>query len=212
MCLLASHVLQVRRERKEREAALLKSARLEIELLKRHIQPHFLLNTLTALSEWVETQPAVAARMIHALADEFRVLAEISNQRLIRMEDEIRLCRSHIMSHRKRRVYRMITENVDNDALIPPAVIHTLVENAITHHEGTVDEVELRLREERADGFRRYVFSAPVERSVTGSFSEGTGTRYIRARLQESFGERFELSSGAEAGCWRTEIRIPVGA
>ena len=76
--LFASHVIQVRQVRREREAAQLKSARLEVELLRRQIQPHFLMNTLTALAEWVEQEPRVASKMIQALSEEFRVLCDIS--------------------------------------------------------------------------------------------------------------------------------------
>ncbi|MEL6357228.1 MAG: hypothetical protein AAFQ37_09900, partial [Bacteroidota bacterium] len=36
------------------EATLLRSARLQNELLRKNIQPHFLMNTLTSLIDWVE--------------------------------------------------------------------------------------------------------------------------------------------------------------
>lgn len=213
VCLLASHVLQVRRVRREREEARLKSARLEIELLKKHIQPHFLMNTLTALSEWIEEEPKVAASMIQSLAEEFRILSDISNQRLIRMEDELRLCTSHvqIMSHRKGRQYHLTTEGLDPDARIPPAVIHTLLENAITHGPDDLREVEFRLHEDIRNGRRRYVFESPYGAGdPTASSREGTGLRYIRARLQESFGEGWRLGSGPAGDRWRTEIEVPA--
>ena len=213
ICLLGSHVLQVRQVRREREAALLKSARLEIELLKKHIQPHFLMNTLTALSEWVDQEPRLAARMIQTLSEEFRVLSDISNRSLIRMEDEIRLCRTHldIMSQRKRREYSMSTSGVDLEASIPPAVIHTLVENAITHGRHTDKKIEFRLREESSDGRRRYVFSSPLSApNGERSFREGTGLRYIKARLQESFGDNWTLSSRADGSWWTTGILVPA--
>lgn len=213
VCLLASHVLQVRQVRREREEALVKSARLEVELLKKHIQPHFLMNTLTALSEWIEEEPRKAGKLIQSLADEFRVLSDISNQSLIRMEDEIRLCQSHveIMSHRKGREYRLETSGIDPTAQIPPAVIHTLVENAITHSDSTGERVAFRLSEERRENRRCYVFESPfTPQTDGGAFDEGTGLRYIKARLQESFGENWSLGSGPEASNWRTEILVPA--
>jgi hypothetical protein len=211
LCLLGSHVLQVRKVRMEREAALLKSTRLELELIRKHIQPHFLLNTLNALSEWIDQEPRVAAGMIQSLAEEFRVLSDISSRSLIRMDEEIRLCRTHleIMSRRKGREYRMTTTGVDPAAPIPPAVIHTLVENAITHGRHGGRTVEFRLAEERLDGRRRYVFSSPDAASPGDTVAEGTGLRYIRARLRESFGERWSLVSRADGTQWRTEILVP---
>ena len=212
ICLLASHVLQVRRERQEREEALLKSARLEIELLKKHIQPHFLMNSLTALSEWIEEEPKTAAKLIQSLSEEFRILSDISNRSLIRMADEIRLCQSHleIMSHRTGREYRMETEGVDPEAQIPPAVIHTLVENAITHGQHPGDRVEFRLCEERRSNGRRYVFESPyAERANGQAATDGTGLRYVRARLQESFGQDWTLASGPQGSSWRIQIDVP---
>ncbi len=214
LCLLASHALQVRRERQEREQALLKSARLELELLRRHIQPHFLMNTLTALAEWVEEEPAVASRMIQALAEEFRLLGEISSRRLIRLEDEIRLCRTHleIMSYRKGHDFRMTVAELDLDSLVPPAVIHTLVENAITHNHYDEPEVEMRLTGNVDGGRTRYRFEAPLgreEESPREPRPEGTGLRYIRARLTENFGQDWQLTSRCAGTSWVTEIQIP---
>ena len=214
ICLLASHVRQVHRVRKDREQAELKSARLEIELLRKHIQPHFLMNTLTALSEWIEEEPQVAVRMIQSISEEFRVLSEISDRRLIRMEEEIQLCRVHleIMSHRKGLEYRMTTEGVDLEAETPPAVIHTLVENAITHNHYAQGQVEFRLRQDVWEGRRRYVFESPLGPTGTeGPSGEGTGMRYIRARLQESFGSDWKLRSERWGDRWQTEIVLPAG-
>src|SRR5205085_2260579 len=62
VCLLSSHALEVRREQHQK-------ARLELEMLRRHLQPHFLMNTLTALSEWIEEDPKTAVKMIESLSD-----------------------------------------------------------------------------------------------------------------------------------------------
>ena len=170
------------------------------------------MNSLTALSEWLEEDPVLAARMIQSLAEEFRILSEISHKRLIRMDEEIRLCRIHleIMSHRKGRAYHMNLDGVDLNRRTPPAIFHTLVENAITHNPYTLPEVEFRLSEHSQDGQCRYVFESPLAQPVVSSaLTEGTGLRYIRARLEESFGKDWKLESGPQGTFWRTEIQVP---
>ena len=210
-CLLVSHALEARRVGKEREEALLKSARLEIELLKKHLQPHFLMNTLTALSEWIEKEPKVAAAMIQSLADELRILSEISSRSLIPVAEEIRLCESHlaIMRCRKGCDYRLEVAGIDPALTVPPAVFHTLVENAVTHSAARPGEVVLRLRGTRDGARTRYLFEAPFDGAPAAeSPKEGTGLRYLRARLKESYGDRWSLRSGPVAGAWRTEIEV----
>lgn len=230
LLLLAAHARQVTQGRREREAAEVRSARLEIELLKRQLQPHFLMNTLTALSEWLEEDPRTAAAMIQALADELRLLGEISNQRLIPLGDELRLCRSHleVMSLRTESRYRLEVTGGEPGAggdgsKVPPAMLHTLVENAVTHGDGgpAAEPVVLRLSIEvvpdrrRGRGRRRrFVFEAPLAvGDPDGPAVEGTGLRYVKARLTESFGEDWSLVAGPDqgpgGGVWRTEIEIP---
>jgi Histidine kinase len=219
LCLVVPYAIERSRERAHRERALVMAARLESELVRKHLQPHFLMNTLTALCEWIDDDPRVAGEMIGALADELRLLHDISDRALIAMEDELALCTAHlqIMSRRKGRAYRLVASGVDPRAQIPPAVFHTLVENAVTHGAVLPATVELRLTGARHGERTRYVFEAPMGGSPGGSPGggpaaarpEGAGTRYIRARLHESFGTQWTFAAGAAGGVWRTEIEIP---
>lgn len=211
-CLLVAHALQLRRFRRQHEEVLVRSARLEIELLRKHIQPHFLMNTLTALSEWIEEDPAVAVSLIESISQEFRLLGRIADRKLIGLGEELALCRTHIaiLSRRRDRSYEIRAEGTDERDLVPPAVFHTLVENAITHDDSKRERVVLTLSAMfEGEGERvRYVFTAPGA-DPGGAATEGTGTRYIRARLQESLGDDWSFMAGPAEGLWRTEITIP---
>lgn len=214
LCLLVAHALQVRRLRLEHEGAVVRSARLEIELLRRQIQPHFLMNTLTALSEWIEQEPKAAVSLVEAIAEELRLLGRIADQRLIPLSEELALCRTHlaVMSRRRDREYELEVTGADPGDLVPPAIFHTLVENAVTHDGTRGRKVVLTLGAEPAEGGdRRYVFSAPYggDRGESAEPKEGTGLRYVRARLQESLGSRWTLTSGPSGDSWRTELTIP---
>lgn len=211
LCLIVPYAIERGRERAHRDRALVTAARLETELVRKHLQPHFLMNTLTALSEWVDDDPRVAGEMIGVLAEELRLLHDILDRPLITMDEELRLCRAHlaIMSRRKGRAYRLVTSGVDARAAIPPAVFHTLVENAVTHGATLPASVELGLTGTPLGDRVRYVFEAPLGSPPPVRRAEGTGTRYIRARLHESFGARWTFAAGAVGGVWRTEIEIP---
>ncbi|NBC18812.1 MAG: hypothetical protein GVY18_16030 [Bacteroidetes bacterium] len=212
VCLLASLGLQMREQRRQHEQALLNAARLEIELLKKHLQPHFLLNTLTSAMAWLEEHPRTGARFIEALAEELQMLADISDKPLIPMAQELALCRTHLelMGYRRDVRFHLTTEDVCEDALVPPALFHTLIENGITHNAYAAESVTFRLYEERTNGIRRYTFVTPLEEPPPPAPAEGTGLRYVKARLEESFSGRWSLTAGPRADVWQTIIEIPA--
>ncbi|MEA2239598.1 MAG: hypothetical protein QOC81_4322 [Thermoanaerobaculia bacterium] len=214
VCLLCSHVLDVRRDRDARSEVELKSARLELELLKRQLQPHFLMNTLTALSEWVERDPAVAVSMIGAIADEMRILTDVASESTIHIDDELRLCRAHLamMTMRKDVRYELVTSGFAGNELVPPGIFHTLVENAVTHAPRGAD-IAISLDARTDAGLVRYSFASPSARDAgldDGPVTTGTGTRYIEARLREAWGERWTFSQRRDGLRWIAEITVPA--
>src|SRR5262249_30663935 len=133
--LMASLAMHLHDERKRAQAAKLAAARLELELLKKNIQPHFLLNTLATILETIEQEPKTAAALVEALAGEFRILSRVAGEKLIPLGQELELCRAHlrVMSLRRGVTCAIAAAGVDERALVPPALFHTLVENGLTH-------------------------------------------------------------------------------
>src|SRR3546814_17345028 len=78
MLFFADHVRLHFRTVRERDMARYAAQRLELDLLKKHLKPHFLMNTLTALAGWIEETPHTAVRLFGALAEEFRTLVDVS--------------------------------------------------------------------------------------------------------------------------------------
>src|SRR3546814_11467513 len=85
----ADHVRLHFRTVRERDMARYAAQRLELDLLKKHLKPHFLMNTLTALAGWIEDPPHTAVRMVDALADEFSTLVDVSGRALIPLDAEL---------------------------------------------------------------------------------------------------------------------------
>jgi LytS/YehU family sensor histidine kinase len=196
-------------ERRAATQATLRSARLELELLKRGIQPHFLMNVLTSILEWIEQEPARASRFVLALADELSLLTRASAHALIPIELELELCRAHValMSQRLEVEVSLSVPSIDPAEQVPPALFHTLIENAMTHGCFAEGPVRLTLDAERAGTCRRYRFVSPEVAPLPAS-REGTGSRYLRARLQESYGGRWRVRAGPCATGWETVIEI----
>lgn len=198
---------------RERDAARHTAARLELDLLKQHFKPHFLLNTLTALTEWVEISPRKAVQMVHALGDEFRTLIDVSNQPFVTLDQELALCRTHleVMSYRRDQAFTLKFDRDAGNPLIPPAVLHTLVENAVTHSGLTTAKTTFLLSARNGGaGKWRLRLDCPAGADIPEEWQEGTGLAYVRARLIEAFGDNWKLTQGvSRSGGWFTEIELP---
>ena len=210
--LAAAVALGLRAERRQAHAAQLAAARLEAELLKKNLQPHFLLNTLTALSEVVERDPPGAVRLIEDLAGEFRLLTRMSAEKRVPLGQELDLCRAHlrVMSVRTNVAWSLDAGGVDEAAQVPPAMFLTLIENGFAHQRvaGRAGTFALRAAALERGGVR-YVFFSPGEvRTEPARAPGGTGLRYVHARLEESFAGAWRLEQRAVAGGWETTIEI----
>lgn len=190
------------------------ASRLELELVKRNLQPHFILNTLTAIEEWIEDSPKTAVQFIQALADEFRFMAQMSAMAIIRIKDEIDLCKSHlkVMSYRTNSQFLIDYQIEQIEAHIPPGVILTLLENALSHNLYQQREIVFTLSQKIDSNLLRQtlVFTAPVtEKLASKNINLGIGSQYIEARLTESFADNWQMHSQLNDDNWQVTLNLP---
>lgn len=205
--------LRIKEQRLAYETSLVQSTRLRLELLKKNIQPHFLMNTLTSLIDWVEESPKKGVLFIEALAKEFDLFNQIENQTLIPIAQEIALCRAHleIMAYRKEVNYFWEEEGIDPEQKIPPAILHTLLENGITHSLPLEDNsIKFKLIFESNSQYKCFTFLtfAAAVRQASGDREEGTGLKYIKARLTESYHSNWDFTSEPTNHGWKNVLKI----
>jgi two-component system, LytTR family, sensor kinase len=208
---------ELRLERLERTAS---EARLYA--LRTQLDPHFLFNTLNAVSSQVERDPKLARTMIEQLGDLLRWSLDSHGKQSIRLRDELAFTNRYL-ALQKIRFGDRLQVGFDvaagaADALVPSLVLQPLVENAIRHGlsskpQGGVLQVSAR----RLDGH----LVLRVEDDGVGlapgwSMEEdsGIGLRLTRERLAVRYpnsSSRFEISSRASGGTvvsialpWRT--------
>ncbi|MBC7842439.1 MAG: histidine kinase [Gemmatimonadaceae bacterium] len=219
MFLMMDQVAEVRRVQRSAAEARQAVERLELELLRRRLTPHWLLNMLNALTAWIDEEPTTAVRMVSLLGDEFRRLADPVDAPLIPLRDELAACRRllELMSLRSGRTFTLDDSGIAPALQVPPGVLHTLVENALTHgcyRRGAtfivrqVDELcgpTLAFDAPAADpADARRVLASGRE-----SGSDGFGLSYVRARLTAAFGASGRLTHGPRVdGGWRTVLRL----
>jgi two-component sensor histidine kinase len=117
----------------ELEAGL---SQAKLEALRLQLQPHFLFNTLNAVSTLVHRDPEAADEMIASLSQMLRVSLETREQEVpLRRELELLDCYLEIEQVRlgeRLRVERDIDPGV-LEARVPALVLQTLAENAVRH-------------------------------------------------------------------------------
>ena len=203
---------RARQQKESYEASLLLSSRLQNELLKKNIQPHFIMNTLASLMSWVEESPKESVQFIEALSGEFEIMSDIAEQRLIPLEQEIELCQKHIqiMRYRKEVDYLLEVENIPEGEMIPPAILHTIVENGITHNlPDKKNQIKMVLQFEEEAQSKTYILKTfgknrPTDHKKKG----GTGMKYIQSRLTENYGDQWRIESKEMDKGWCTKITL----
>jgi two-component sensor histidine kinase len=215
-CLMGSIIRRIREQMRQWQELQIKSKRLEVELLKKSIQPHFIMNTLSTVKSLLTRNAAGAEKLIESLAEEFRIISRISSQKEIALQEEIGLCRRHleIMGFRRDATYQMTVADGCPDTTIPPMVLHTLMENGLTHAyepqengrfhlecRRTPEEIVYRLR----NGGSRI---SKIAALPPDAMEEGMGLRYVKARLEESYPKHWRLQYGCRDGEWEVEIGL----
>lgn len=212
LCMLYLHTIRTRLLEEEYETSLLLSSRLKLELIKKNIQPHFLKNTLTSLMDWVEESPKQGSAFIQALAGEFDIMNAIAEEALIPITQEIELCKTHltVMHFRKEITYLWEDVGIDENEQIPPALIHTLLENGITHSipvDGST--IHFKLCYSVAEKYKQYTFQTKAQnRAKVRVSGGGGGFGYIKARLTESYHHQWEFTSEEIPEGWLSTIKI----
>ena len=216
--------LRVRAEREQsvRVAGQLRAqlAEARLDALRMQLDPHFLFNTLHAISSLVERDPRGVRRMISRLSELLRHSIEGSNEQEIPLRQELELLGRYLEIMEVRFQGRLqVTTEVDPaalDALVPNLILQPIVENAIKHGVSSIAGVgHIALRGEvRGDQLvLRVENDGPPPASPTASSGggAGVGVRNTRARLSHLYGEdqSFDLRAAAGDSGTVVEIRLP---
>ncbi len=212
--LMGSMTAKIREQFRTLESLRYRSQRLEAELIKKSIQPHFLMNTLLSIKSWLGQDSATAEKMVEALAEEFRMINGISSKPEIALEEELSLCRRHLelMGYRREARYELRVIGSCRGFTIPPMILHTLVENGLTHAFKPAEDGSFLFtcrREPRWIVYRLENGGSKIpDLMKTGRerIEEGLGLRYVKVRLEEAYPGKWRLDYGLDGSVWAVTI------
>ncbi len=220
-----SHAVLYYRESRDRA---IRASQLETRLiaaqmaaLRQQLQPHFLFNTLHAISALMHRDVEAADRTLMKLSDLLRMTLEHVGHTEIPLHAELDFLSKYLDIEQTRFADRLVVrfdiEPETLDTLLPTLLLQPLVENAIKHgvsRKNGPGHVDIRARrdhdklwiEVRDDGLG-------LSETALDALQKGIGVSTTRARLQHQFGAdyRFEFHRLEEGVAvvvalpWRTE-------
>jgi two-component system LytT family sensor kinase len=208
--------LQQQREAAFRAATLAQEAQLR--MLRYQLNPHFLFNTLNAISTLIlDNENRVANQAVTRLSDFLRYTLDQDPMNKVTMRQEIDALNMYLSTERLRFGERLrlefAIEEAALDALVPSLLLQPLIENSVKYavsprEDGGTIRIEGRVR----DGMLELVVADDGPGAKTGAAlieGRGVGLRNTRERLAVLFGDRHRFAAlNAHPGV-RIEIGIP---
>lgn len=189
-------------------------AQSQLQVLRMQLQPHFLFNTLNAISALTLADPSQAKLMIARLSDFLRLTLEERQVQQVSLAREMQLLDSYLGIQKVRFQDRLVT-HVDmgdtGNAMVPSLILQPLVENALRH--GLLAKTgggELRILARRVGGdLHLQVEDDGLGLPERGPV-EGVGLSNTRARLRAMFGDAAKMDlSRRQQGGTRVDVRLP---
>lgn len=194
-------------EREVRAAELEKRlTEARLQALQMQLNPHFLFNTLHAISSLMHQDVDAADRMLVKLSDLLRRALDTTDTQEVTLREELEFLRNYAAIEQTRFGDRLKIEmNIPPDtldALVPNLMLQPLLENAIRHGiepHARPGVIEINAQRE---GERLRIAVRDNGGGLNGSVVEGIGLSNTRARLKQLYGTRqsFELANADGGG------------
>lgn len=183
-------------------------AQAQLQALKMQLHPHFLFNTLNAISVLIGKKPDLARQTLQHLSTLLRLTLENAGTQLVPLKTELEFLQRYLQIEQTRfddRLFiRMEIAEETKEALVPNLILQPLVENAIQHGVmGQRGPARLAISAQRNNGaLRLEVCDNGKGLSEGSTHNTGIGLQNTRARLEKLYGERqhFTLTNAATGG------------
>ncbi len=193
----------------------LKTSRLETQLaeaqlqaLQRQLHPHFLFNTLNAISALMHRDVEAADQMVAKLSDLLRIALDQRGSQEVALKDELEFLQKYLEIEQARFGERLSVdfsiEPQTLDAQVPNLILQPLVENSIRHAVSVrIEPVHIAVKARRNDdrlelSVRDNGPGLPPMRQVVPA--SGIGLTNTRLRLERLYGASQHFSFGDAPG------------
>jgi signal transduction histidine kinase len=211
---LAAATLALRTQELERERERRLALRARLASLESRLQPHFLFNTLNAISALIQEDPDRAERMVERLAALLRFALDAGERGLVPLADELKIVTDYLEIEQARLGDRLAYAlDVHPDAAgaeVPPLAVQTLVENSVKHAIAPRPAGgRIRVGAAVAGGRLRLTVWDDGPGFPPAALPAGHGLESLQARLAARFGEAASLTIARQDGGTLVTLSLP---
>jgi len=195
------------------EEAVRESHRMELQMLRAQLDPHFLFNSLNGIATEIHSHPDSATEMVRELSDYLRYSLDHRKRAISPLSDELDAMKAYLEIEKARFGERLsVGFEATNEARcrnVPSFLLQPLVENAIKHGlSASRHPMELSLSA-RVDGDM-----LTIEVDNTGALDEpdptrdGIGLDTLRRRLELNYPRRHKFTLAEDHGRVRAKLQL----
>jgi LytS/YehU family sensor histidine kinase len=176
------------------------------ESLKSQVNPHFLFNSLNALTNLVYEDQQKAVKFIKQLSEVYRYVLDTRDREVVTLDEELNFLDSYLFLQKIRFGENLKTQiNITSTrSHIAPLALQMLIENAIKHNVVSSDDPLLISIREVDDSI--LVENNIQKKSTLGEPSSGMGLENICNRYQFLSNQKVEIIKSED----RFTVKLPV--
>ncbi len=219
------HYLALEEKHRQLVATELLAKEAQLRALRYQLQPHFLFNTMNAISTLVlNDQPHAATEMIGKLASLLRSTLDAPEIDQIPLSDELAVTEEYLAIEAVRFGDRLCVRwDVDTtlaEVLVPRLILQPLVENAVRHGIARRPNGGFILVKTQREGERLSVLieNEPPEESASVLLdgvtrTGGVGLQNVRERLLQLYGDESAMHTATNVrGNYEVSFSLPLHA
>jgi hypothetical protein len=201
-----SFLINWRRAAVDSEKLKKESVKAQYESLKSQVNPHFLFNSLNALTNLVYQDPDKAAKFIKQLSEVYRYVLDTRDKELVDLRQELDFIRSYLFLQQIRFGDKLkVDMNMNGvDGFVAPLALQMLIENAIKHNIIS-EEQPLTIELHREEDWL-VVTNTLQRKKILPEESNGLGLENIRSRYAFLSDKKVEVIEQTE----KFVVRLPV--
>lgn len=217
------HYLALEEKHRQLIATEIMAKEAQLQALRFQLQPHFLFNTMNAISTLVlNDQPHAATEMIGKLAHLLRSTLDAPELHHIPLADELATTEEYLaieaIRFGERLTVRWDIDDALADALVPRLILQPLVENAVRHGIARRPDGGFILVKTHRQGEHLCVLieNEPPEESAAILLDGiarpgGIGLNNVRQRLEKMYGSESTMHTSTNArGNYEVSFTVPL--